>query len=261
MAQRPAVGEDVTALLGDSIPPVGADVTHLMGDKELAPVTVGDLKANPQEAISRIGAILKKDVSDPKLWLGAAAAYFAPQVFEVVGPMIGRAASTAARIRFRPSAALDFKVNQPFSVLKEGIYLKPSTPEASAPGFSQYAPNTGGAPAVTPSMPAQTIEPLTMPSDEAGRALGGTVPQPSTPRPAGPWDANTGSAQPSSSAGQATARHLSVIMQELQEAAKRSHLALTSKEVGIGLDLMQQGQSSLDVVRRIAAARSAAVAR
>jgi hypothetical protein len=44
------------------------------------PVTLGDVIDNPTAAIQRIGASLKRDVSDPKLWLSLAAAYFGPKM-------------------------------------------------------------------------------------------------------------------------------------------------------------------------------------
>jgi hypothetical protein len=59
------------------------------------PVTLGDLQDNPREAMKRIGQIVKRDVSDPKLWLGLAASYFGPKMLNVAIPIVAKAAAGA----------------------------------------------------------------------------------------------------------------------------------------------------------------------
>jgi hypothetical protein len=58
-------------------------------------VTLGELRDNPKAAMQRIGAILGKDATDPKLWLTLAASYLAPKVFSAVAPTLGKAAAGA----------------------------------------------------------------------------------------------------------------------------------------------------------------------
>lgn len=62
-----------------------------------ARVTVGDLQDDPVGAMKRMGTILGKDATDPKLWLGLAAAYFGPKVFEAIAPGVGELAAQAGK--------------------------------------------------------------------------------------------------------------------------------------------------------------------
>lgn len=63
-----------------------------------APVTLGDLVDNPSDAMQRIGASLKRDITDPKLWLAAAASYFGPKAMNIVAPVVLKAAVGAGRM-------------------------------------------------------------------------------------------------------------------------------------------------------------------
>ena len=101
----PAIGEEIPVGLRPPLPPLGGEVSAAPappGGPRLAPpgpdepVTLAELMANPREAIGRMGGILKKDVSDPKLWLGLAASYFGPKVFSRAAPMVARAARSMA---------------------------------------------------------------------------------------------------------------------------------------------------------------------
>ena len=62
-----------------------------------APVTLGDLTDSPAESFQRIGRILGRDATDPKLWLTLALSYFGPKVLPEVLPAIGRAMRTTAQ--------------------------------------------------------------------------------------------------------------------------------------------------------------------
>lgn len=91
------IGEDVSHLMGGLVesPPGAPTAPTAVASKsagaELAPVTLHDLKQDPREAMARIGRILKKDVTDPKLWMGLGAMYFGAKAFNVAAPMIARA--------------------------------------------------------------------------------------------------------------------------------------------------------------------------
>ncbi len=104
-------GQDVTALMGGL--KSGDDVTALMTAPAVAeahpearigapspdaPVTLGDLQADPIAAIKRIGAIIGKDAADPKTWLTLAASYLAPKLFSAAAPVVGKAAAGAMRM-------------------------------------------------------------------------------------------------------------------------------------------------------------------
>lgn len=65
----------------------------LPGDSQ--EVTLRDIVANPVDAFARMGAIMKTELTDPKLWLSAAASYFGPKMFNVAGPVVARAATAA----------------------------------------------------------------------------------------------------------------------------------------------------------------------
>ena len=60
-------------------------------------VTVKDLLTDPKDAIARIGAQTKKDLSDPKLWAGIVLGYLGPKAYDAVAPVVGQAARLAMR--------------------------------------------------------------------------------------------------------------------------------------------------------------------
>lgn len=62
------------------------------------PVTLGDLMADPSGSMKRIGLSVKRDVSDPKLWLALAASYFGPKAFSAAAPIVARAAAATGRV-------------------------------------------------------------------------------------------------------------------------------------------------------------------
>lgn len=68
-------------------------------------VTLGELVDNPREAMGRIGSILKRDVSDPKVWLTAAALYFGPKALPVVSQALRSGVKGAATGAIKGMAA------------------------------------------------------------------------------------------------------------------------------------------------------------
>lgn len=134
--------------------PPPAPTAHIGPIADDEPVTLGDIQADPVNAMRRIGVLVKKDVTNPRLWLGLAAGYFGPKVFGAVAPTVARA---AARVEVNPGALLDFKVNQPLQVLRS-VRIKPAetpTPETTIPGFERYGANVSGTPPVTAPPPAE----------------------------------------------------------------------------------------------------------
>lgn len=76
-------------------PPVGNPTMHAPTGNE--PVTLGDLKEDPIGSMQRIGSLLKKDATDPKLWMGLAASYFGSKALPFVMPAIARSMSSVGR--------------------------------------------------------------------------------------------------------------------------------------------------------------------
>lgn len=137
-----------------AMPPPPPPTSHIGPIADDEPVTLGDIQADPVNAMRRIGVLVKKDVTNPRLWLGLAAGYFGPKVFGAVAPTVARA---AARVEVNPGALLDFKVNQPLQVLRS-VRIKPAEtppPEATIPGFERYGANVSGTPPVTAPPPAE----------------------------------------------------------------------------------------------------------
>lgn len=78
------------AMEGTALPPVAS-----IHDDQA--VTLEDLRTHPTESLMKIGVSLKRDASDPRLWLSLAASYFAPKVFNAAAPIVGRAASNTLK--------------------------------------------------------------------------------------------------------------------------------------------------------------------
>lgn len=71
-------------------------------------VTLNELKDHPIESMQKIGVALKRDATDPTVWLGLAAAYFGPKVFKLALPTVMRAVKSAGQSAGRvASAAVD----------------------------------------------------------------------------------------------------------------------------------------------------------
>ena len=127
-------------------------------------VTLGELRDNPKAAIQRIGAIVGKDVTDPKLWLTMAASYFGPKVFSMAAPIVGKAAAGAMRmapevVRSGATAAGAYVGGPAGAVVGRTVgeavagRMRPPVPEGpvSSPGY----PRAGS----TPAPPPAPVEP------------------------------------------------------------------------------------------------------
>jgi hypothetical protein len=144
---------DVLGSLSNDAPAVGAHPEAIMRAPTTAdPVTVGELLDNPREALGRIGAILKKDVTDPKLWLSAAAAYFGPKV--LTSRPVVTALQTASRVRMSPGVALKAGPTGVSVKPTFGFHLKPVTAPATPPAPTA-APAASAAAKVAPSTALQ----------------------------------------------------------------------------------------------------------
>ncbi len=123
-------------------------------------VTLGELRDNPKAAIQRIGAIVGKDVTDPKLWLTMAASYFGPKVFSMAAPIVGKAAAGAMRmapevVRSGATAAGAYVGGPAGAVVGRTVgeavagRMRPPVPEGpvSSPGY----PRAGSTPAPQPA--------------------------------------------------------------------------------------------------------------
>lgn len=132
-------------------------------------IDLRDLVSHPAETIAKIGASIKRDVTDPKTWMAVAAAYFGPKVFPMAGASIARAASRASAAASRGAAAIepaDIIGMIPRSVVKGAqiaqkvgaAMREPTPPETAAaapPSVASPAPET--APAAAPAKPTMTI--------------------------------------------------------------------------------------------------------
>lgn len=96
VAQGFRPGDDVTDLMNAAPVAVPHPEAKIGAPSPDAPVTLGDLRADPVAALKRVGAILGKDATDPKLWMGIAASYFGPKLFNAAAPVVARAASGVA---------------------------------------------------------------------------------------------------------------------------------------------------------------------
>lgn len=91
----PAVGQDVTALMGSApttIPDphqakMGPNWLDESGHMNPDAVTLTDIREDPRAAFAKIGATLKRDLSNPRTWVMAAAMYFGPKAVGAVIPI------------------------------------------------------------------------------------------------------------------------------------------------------------------------------
>lgn len=168
-APPPSVGAHPEARMSAAAPPA------MIGDQPVGPampgnaddVTLGDLVSHPAETIAKIGASIKRDVTDPKTWMAVAAAYFGPKVFPTAGASIARAASRASAAASRGAAAIepaDIVGMIPRSVVKGAQIMQkvgaamrePEPPETAAAAPSSVA-SPEIAPAAAPAKPAMAI--------------------------------------------------------------------------------------------------------
>lgn len=241
--------------------PPPAPTAHIGPIADDEPVTLGDIQADPVNAMRRIGVLVKKDVTNPRLWLGLAAGYFGPKVFGAVAPTVARA---AARVEVNPGALLDFKVNQPLQVLRS-VRIKPAetpSPEAMIPGFERYGANVSGTPptAAAPEAVAAPVAPAASVPAAPGRPpapVARTAAPESTaaPAPSGPPPVTLpeGTTVPPATAQYYPQKFLN----EVALQAKREGLTLSDGEYAVAHGLTEQGATPAEAVRQIGATRAA----
>jgi len=147
-------------------------------------VTLGELMDNPAEAIGRIGMILKRDVSDPKLWLAAAVSYFGPKVISAAMPTVGTALMQAGRVRINPGvqikagmSGVTLRPSFGFSLAPKPEPVSPAPPMTAAPSGPLNDALAARSPMPTPAAPTSArppIQPENLP--EAWRQFAGPTP-------------------------------------------------------------------------------------
>lgn len=95
MAELQYLSTDPSAATLLQAPPSGNPTMHAPTGNE--PVTLGDLKEDPVGSLQRIGSLLKKDATDPKLWIGLAVSYFGPKALGMIAPTVAKAAASVSR--------------------------------------------------------------------------------------------------------------------------------------------------------------------
>lgn len=219
---------------------IGADPQGAHGgdQSETRPVTVGDLVDNPIEAISRIGTILKTDLSDPKTWLQAGLMYFGPKVFSRAVPMLAKAQAQASMPQ--PAAPQPAAPAPPGVVSRMASAVQPKDvemlpvvgrPLGQAVDFlgRMKAAVRGAAPAEAPAAAAPPP---------------GVEPSAPTPQASASVSAATGSPK----AVQSPQR----IQNELGLAARRAGVTLTEPQYQQAAELVKQGQVPTEAVLSIA---------
>lgn len=235
---------------------------HIGPIPDTAPVSLRDMEADPRGSMKRIGNILKQDLTDPKLWLAAAAAYFGPKVFEAIGPGVGelaaQAGKTAARVELHPLDALsELDVIHPARGVIRGlgklVSVAPKAAGAEVPGFERFGGNSGGLP------------PARSPAPEAPSAPPqATSPSPATPEPPVTESAPSAKLQPGEGdtyiqlrkAGKSNTEALKQIIADRQ--APPARISLTADETKAYLQLRNAGKSDAQAKDAIVAMRSLA---
>ena len=165
------------ALIGGMLPHLGA-----------TDVSVEDMRTHPVESIQKLGAALGQDVSDPRVWVNVAAAYFGPKLLgKVLPPLvsaIGAARTNAAtgtigdtlvsaagrKLGIDPDA-LDLAATRmrlqaarsKTRIAKMAADQAPTSPAETSPAPPAPAPPAATAPAAPPAQPAApTVSPQTL---------------------------------------------------------------------------------------------------
>lgn len=223
---------------------------HIGPIPDTAPVSLRDMEADPRGSMKRIGNILKQDLTDPKLWLAAAAAYFGPKVFEAIGPGISEMASAAGRVRIDPASLRSVELNKPGTYLDPlgSLYIKPKAAGAEVPGFERFGGNSGGLP---PTAPEAHSPPPQAP-----------IAAPATPEPPVTESAPSAKLQPGEGdtyiqlrkAGKSNTDALKQIIADRQ--APPARISLTADETKAYLQLRNAGKSDQQAKEAIVAMRT-----
>lgn len=171
VAQQPTGVPDGWQVVSATPPPASApaDGPRMGPPTGNEPVTLGDLKADPLGSIQRIGALLKKDATDPKLWAGLVVSYLGskalpyampaiakslgslgrgakaiggvvePGDIGIISPRIGKAVDLAARVRgaMAPAAKVNAPpATSPVESVSGGTPPPAGPPPAEAPAVS-----------------------------------------------------------------------------------------------------------------------------
>jgi hypothetical protein len=132
-------------------------------------VTVQDIEDDPRAAFAKMGALLKRDLSNPRTWVMAAAAYFGPKVVDSIIPIAREAAAG-------PATAAPAAPSAPSMLSRMGTALKTAGPDligmispragkaldvarSAAEGYRATAPE--GAPAEMPAAAPAPASPST----------------------------------------------------------------------------------------------------
>jgi len=204
------------------------------------PVTLGDLMDSPVEAVTRIGALLKRDASDPKTWLTLVGAYFGPKVMNRMMPSLGnsllKGAEQVGRVRMNPGVSVKMS--------PMGVALRPSF------GFS-LAPSAEAAPA-PPT--------IAMPAPVAPEAVPTAIPAPAGPRTineamqAAIAKLKPAAAEPTPAPEVAPAKPAGAALNEVQAAVKGAKIKLTAAETKTAMEMVQRGRSpseALDAIQQL----------
>lgn len=245
-----------------NLPPVDAALLSRQPTREPSmhapaanePVTVADLKADPLGSMTRIGSMLKKDLTDPKLWLSAAAMYFGPKVFNVAAPIIARAVqgAPAAAVRGVSSMAdmvspdavgiVSPRLGKVFEVAQK---LRAAQPAPTAPVTSPAEmPAAGGTP-----LPRGLPPPEAPPSP---RPSGVVIRPPATPGATAsllPDGANVPPATPE--------YYPQKFLNETAIQARRQGVTLGDADYALAKGMVEQGHSPQEAVQAIVQARTA----
>lgn len=217
----------VTSAKAKGQPTMGAAVD--IGGRSFAPeslaagpdaVTLGQFVDDPVGSMQKIGSILKKDVTDPKLWGQAALAYFGPKAVGIVGQVasspVFRAAASAARPALA-KAALGYRGGH---LVEAGAAAMDAAKAASsAPSAAPVEP----APAPAPPTETPVSTAPTPPSTRGGPAARSN---------------QSGASESASAAGSASGK-----------------IQLTSEEVLQAKQWAAQGLTPQQILDRIASAR------
>lgn len=257
--------------------------TAFPGDPNAMRVTYDDMIRDPKGSIQKIGQIVKRDVSDPRLWLGLAASYFGPKVFSAVAPTVARAASstmsTAGELA-TPEMAKDLGItalggsrveaglriaDRVRSAFGGGAKEAPAAPSPAAPAvdISDVSAAARAARAARfGSEPAPQPAPAAAPPTTGARTLNDAMAEAIAARrptsPAGTSAAPAPPAPPPASAQTTVPPPAAAPAAPLLKAAAALKQAGYSEpEVAQAVKWLQQGKSSAEVVKRIEAARAA----
>lgn len=222
-------------------------------DPKTDAVTLRDVMDDPVGAVKRIGAIVKADVSDPKVWAGLAAAYLGPKLFEAAGPMISKAASATAKGAIKSTAALGDAVDPDIIGIispragKAVQMAQKLNARINAPAAETPAPVEAAPPKPTLVKGAANAVPRPMPA-KSGNALNDAmgVPTENPGLKSGAFNAAMEDAVRAKT-GQPLGQAITALTKQ----------KFTASEISQGIKWLQQGVDADTIAARLVAMRSA----